>query len=444
VTLGNGCLLQNLTLVEPVYNSLTLTTDLEKEAKLNAEFTSHSGYKIHRHELSEEQLRQTRLDLAVLKERRAEQIDFRRRRRDVELLRQAFSSLDAYGASLRVLRSEVAIYIDDTTTPRLPIFGRDEKPIWDSASHVSRTLFASLADCDLPIQSLNLFNTSQTVRCSLPLEELNRVDFASIRLGLSLNHLTELSLRVSDCHVDDLVYKGLPEEFVQDDFDGLKSLLRTCPGIQKLDLAHFSGVVIDKEMKQHGRLLQALGESNLRYLHCLTLQGLDLTEPELLTTLQGFETLRSLSLRYISLKEGSFTPIFDYCTTESSVERMELDSLSHKVILHGKSQSCIIRFEPPWVVRSHCYPHYDDDIAEYPDSRASYRRASDSSTDHRIQYQSFHDVFDAPHIRSWKQGMVNRFGPLRGQLGKPSCLQSYVRPEHTWRYYDVGKTVRDS
>ena len=146
-----GCLLQDLTLVEPVYNSLTLTTDLEKEAKLVAEFTSHSGYKIHRHKLSEEQLRQTRLDLAVLKERRAEQIDFRRRRRDVELLRQAFSNLDAYGASFRVLRSEVAIYIDATITPRLPIFGRDEKQIWDSASHVSRTLFASLADCDLPI-----------------------------------------------------------------------------------------------------------------------------------------------------------------------------------------------------------------------------------------------------------------------------------------------------
>jgi hypothetical protein len=242
-----GCLLQDLTLVEPVYNSLTLTTDLEKEAKLVAEFTSHSGYKLHRQELSEEQLRQTRLDLAVLKERRAEQIDFRRRRRDVELLRQAFSNLDAYGASLRVLRSEVAIYIDDTTTPRLPIFGRDEKPIWDSASHVSRTLFASLADCDLPIQSLNLFNISRMVRCSLPLEELNRVDFASIRLGLSLNHLTELSLRVSDRHVDDLIYKGLPEEFVQDNFDGLKSFLRTCPSIQKLDLAHFSRVVVDKK-----------------------------------------------------------------------------------------------------------------------------------------------------------------------------------------------------
>jgi len=93
------------------------------------------------------------------------------------------------------------------------------------------------------------------VRCSIPLAELNRVDFASIRLGLSLNHLTELSLRVSDRHVDDLIYKGLPEEFVQDNFDGLKSFLRTCPGIQKLDLAHFCRVVVDKEKKQHGRLL---------------------------------------------------------------------------------------------------------------------------------------------------------------------------------------------
>jgi hypothetical protein len=269
-----GCLLQDLTLVAPVYNFLTLTTDLRENRKLVVEFSSHSGYKIHRRKLSREQLRQTRLDLAVLNERIAEQIDFWRRRRDVELLCQAFSNLDAYGASLRVLRTEVVVYTVDTTTPLLPIFGGDEKLTWNSAAHVSRTLFASLADCDLPIQSLNLFNTSRMVRCSLPLEEFKRVDFASIRLGLSLNYLTELSLRVSDRHVDESIYKGLPEEFVQDNFDGLRSFLRICPGIQKLDLAHFSRAVIDKERKRYGRLLQALAESNLRHLHCLTLQGL--------------------------------------------------------------------------------------------------------------------------------------------------------------------------
>jgi hypothetical protein len=438
-----GCLLQDLTLIAPVYNFLTLTTDLEKNGRLVADLTSlHDGFPIIPNGgLSREQLRQTRLDLAVLKERLAEQIDFWRRRRDVELLRQAFSNLDAYGASLHVLRIEVVVYTVDTTTPLLPIFGGIEKPIWDSAAHSSHALFASLANCDLPIHSLNLFNTSRMVRCSIPLGELNRVDFASIRLGLSLNHLTELSLRVSDRHVDGRIYKGL-QKTTQDNFDGLRSLLRTCPGIQKLDLAHFSRVLVGKEKKQHGRLLRALDESDLRYLHCLTLQGLDLTEHELLTTLQGFGTLRSLSLRYISLKEGSFTPIFDYCTVVSSMERLELDSLSHKVDLSGVFEHRIIRFEPPWVVWSRCYPLYDDEIPEYPDSRASYRRASDTSTDHRIEHQFFHDVLDAPYIRSWDQDMRNRFGPFRGQRGKPSCLQSNVRPEHTWRYYDVGKTRR--
>jgi hypothetical protein len=176
---------------------------------------------IRRRKLSNEQSRQTRLDLAVLKERLAEQVDFWRRRRDVELLRQAFSNLDAYGASLHVLRIEVVVYTVDTTTPLLPIFGGIEKPIWDSAAHSSHALFASLAGCDLPVQSLNLFNTSRMVRCSLPLDELNRVDFASIRLGLSLNHLMELSLRVSDRHVDGRIYKGLQ-----------KTDTRSCPFLQ--------------------------------------------------------------------------------------------------------------------------------------------------------------------------------------------------------------------
>ena len=358
----------------------------------------------------------------------------------MELLRQTFFNLDAHGASLRVLRTEVVVYMDDTTTPLLPFFGGHEQPIWASAAHVGRTLFASLAGCDLPVQSLNLFNTSRMVRCSLPLDELNRVDFASIRLGLSLNYLTELSLRVSDRHVDDQIYKGLLEEFAQDDLDGLRSLLQACPSIQKLDLAHFSRVFIAKGWKRHGRILQALTQSNLRYLHCLTLQGLDLTERELLITLQGFATLRRLSLRYISLKKGSFTPIFDYCTVVSSMEQLEFDSLTHKVDLHGDLEPRIVRFYPPWVVRSEDFPLYNEEIPEYPESRASYRRALDDSTDRRIKHDFFHDVFDVSYVNSWNQDMKSRFGHLRGKTGMPSCLQPHVLPERTWQYIDLDET----
>jgi hypothetical protein len=198
------------------------------------------------------------------------------------------------------------------------------------------------------------------VRCSLALDELNRVDFASVRLGQSLNHLTELSLSVSDRHVDDQIYRWLPEETAQDNFDGLRSLLRTCPSIQKLDLAHFSRIFIRRGSKQHGCLLRMLGESNLRRLQCLTLQGLCLSEHELLTSLQNLGTLRSLSLRCITLKNGSFKPIFDYCTIKAAMERLECDSLSHEVNLGDRSEQRIILYEPPWKVLPSFYPFHSN------------------------------------------------------------------------------------
>lgn len=431
---GLVCLLQDLTLVAPAYNTLELTARLKTKEAGAAKLDDEGRYIGHgRRDLTDEDLRQTELDLAVLQEKHAEQLDLQRRQKDVELLGLALSNLAAHGASLRVLRTEVEVYMDDTTTPLLPIFGGHEKPIWDASAHVSRTLFASLAACDLPIQTLDLFGDSRMIRCSLPCDELNGVDFASVRLGSSLGHLTGLSLRVSDRHVRDHTNRGIPEETTQENFDGLRSLLRTCSSIQKLDLAHFSRVFVRREHKQHVRLLRVLGESSLRHLRCLTLQGLELSERELLTSLQGFGTLRSLSLRYICLTDGSFTPIFDYCTLEAAMERLELDSLSHRVNLGGSFESRTLMFESPWVVQASVPALGNLRPAQFPDSRASYRRSSDNITDQRIKHHFHPRTLDAAYIRTWNQDMKNRIGPL-SERGAPSVLQPYIRPGITWRF----------
>jgi hypothetical protein len=437
---GLGCLLQDLTLVAPVYNTSELTARLKSKkadsAKLNDDGRCF-GYR--RRHLTEAELQQAKLDLGVLQERLAEQLDLQRHQRDVELLSQAFSNLATHGASLRMLRAEVEIYKDDTTTPLLPLFGGHDKPIWASADHLGSTLLASLAACNLPIQSLDLFNSSRMLRCTLSCSELNSFDFASVRLVSSLRQLSDLSLKVSDHHVieDDThqsLDEGLSEKHTQEpNFDGLRSLLRTCSSIRTLDLTHFAKVFVKRSNVRHGQILRALSDSRLQCLQCLTLQGFIVTEHELLTCLKGFGTLRSLTLRYIRLEDGSFEPVIDHCVIEAAMERVELDSLWETLKQGGESESKIVVFEPPWVVERSVQTTGNQRPALYPGSRASYRRASDNATGHQIQY-SFHPrTLDGPSIKAWGQDMANRFGWV-SERGKPSCLQPHVRPEHTWRY----------
>jgi hypothetical protein len=436
---GLGCLLQDLTLVAPVYDTSELTRRLEAKSAMFAKLHDKGGCDVRWRDLTEHELRQAEVDLGVLQNRLAEQLDLQRRQRDVELLGQALSNLAAHGASLRVLRTEVEVYKDDSTTPLMPIFGGHDKPIWASADHLGGMLLQSLAASDLPIQSLDLFNSSRMLRCTLSCSELNSVDFASVGLGSSLRQLSELSMRISDHHtIADETHQSSDEalsgkETQEPNLDGLRSLLRTCSSIRTLDVTHFAKVFVKRSNVRHGQILRALGESRLQRLWCLTLQGFKVTEHELLTCLKGFGTLRSLTLRYIRLKDGSFKPVLDHCVIEAAMERVELDSLWETPKQDGESESKVVVFEPPWVVEGRVQTTGNQRPAIYPGSRASYRRASDNASGHQIQY-SFHPrSLDGPSIKAWGQDMANRFGWV-SEGGKPSCLQPHVRPEYTWRY----------
>lgn len=319
---------------------------------------------------------------------------------------------------------EVAIYKDDTTTPLLPLFGGRWKPIWSSATNASHTLFNSLAACSLPIHGLDLFNSTRMLRCSISCGELNSIDFTSARFDGSLGYLKELSLRISN-HI---VSRDSDEEILRElapgnDFTGMRSLLRTCPNIEKLDLTHFSLRYPNDANALRPGILQALAGSTFPCLQTLTLQGFSTTGDELLTLLQRFKTLRSLSLRYIRIIQGSFRPILDYCTVSVNMEEVNLESLF---------ETAIIEFELPWVIE----PSLSESPPEaLPNSRAVYRRESAGAASHRIGYRNRRGhTLDAGYIRSWRQSLRNRFGPLT-ENGKASCLQPYVSPEQTWRYW---------
>jgi hypothetical protein len=317
-------LIQDLTIIAPVYNTRELTTRIAKKTAKVAQLDEIGQFR----RIGWKDLRQTKLDLVVLQRRLAEQINLQCRQRDVQLLSQAFSNLATRGASLRMLRTEVVIYKDDTTTPLLPLFGGNEKLIWASAAYLSHTLFASLVTCDLPIQSLDLFNSMRMLRRSLSYDDLNSVDFASGRLDMSVGHLAELSWSISDWVIDQSSDEISSEEVTNESsLHGLQSLLQTCYSIRELDLAYFSMAHDDRTNAQCGYILRALGESSLSCLEHLWLQGFKATEHELLALLQSCGALRRLSLRYITLKDGSFKPMLDYCTLHAGMEELELDSL---------------------------------------------------------------------------------------------------------------------
>lgn len=422
---GLACLVQDLTLVAPVYNTLELSNELEEKTAKRARMddNGHSAT-IDWHDLTEEELQQARLDLEVLKERSAEQLDMLHHQRDVDLLGQAFSNLAAHGASLRMVRTELEIYKDDTTTPLLPFFGGHEKPIWTSIASISHTLFASLAACELPVQSLNLFNSTRMLRCSVPCNDFNSDYFATGRLDASLGHLTELSLRISGKLIERSPGRGMIEDTEDSNFDGLQSMLRTCSRVRKLDLVHFSPDWIPDTSVLCGGILRALGGAGLPCLRSLTLQNFKVTEDELLKLLQGFKAVQGLSLCYIRLTEGSFKRILDYCTMEAAMEEVELDDLA---------ENKMVMFERPWVARPTRVPGIPS-IGIYEDTRASYKRPLGIAAGRQIRYFLHHGrAQDSGVIKDWRQDHKNRFGPLSPN-GKPSCLQPYVRPEKTWRY----------
>jgi hypothetical protein len=267
---------------------------------------------------------------------------------------------------------------------------------------------------------MELFSNSRMLRCSLSCSELNNIDFASVRLGGSLGHLTELSLRVSDQVVNPDLDEETSRELPQvSDFKGMRCLLRTYPNLQKLDLIHFSLGWVDDNRASCHRILLALAESSLPFLRNLTLQGFRTTGEDLLTLLKEFRALRSLSLCWIKLTDGSFRCVLDYCTLDANMEEVDLDSLL---------QPEIVEFQPPWVLQP-SVP--GSPRASYPDSRASYQRASADAESHQIKYDVPHGrTLDAGYIRAWRQDLRNRFGPLT-EDGKPSYLQPYVPPEGT-------------
>lgn len=351
---GLGSLLQTLTVINPVYNTLELAARLEDNIIRVAEVDDGGNFiELGEKELSEGELQGTKRDLNLLQQRRSEQLQSQQSGKLIRLLSQSLSNLASHGVVLCGIRLEVGVYRDDALTSLPPLYGGSWKYIWAATATLTHSVFASLAVSGLPIESINIFNSDRMLQCSLACNELGNTSYTSAALCSSLAHLVVLSLSISDTMVaqraDDFARSEdtrspsnlsqrreyRPRDEVLEDaidpanFTGLRNLLQACTSLAVLELVRYSlGFVDNRISPAHCRgILQVLVSTNLSCLREITLGGFDADERDLLDALQRCKSLQSLGLRCITLLSGTFRSILDYCTVQVRLETAELDSL---------------------------------------------------------------------------------------------------------------------
>lgn len=443
---GLVCLLKDLTLIQPVYNTLELEARLKNDSTEEVELDDDGGFvELDYRNMTVDETNRMEQDLDTLRHRRKEQLEFQSESTASKLLGKAFANLAKHGTALHRLQVEVLIYQDDAVTPLVPLYGGSWEQIWSSAARISKLVFLSLATSYLSIKSLNLFNSSRMQRCSLSCNELNEVNYGSDDPPFPLDKLEALSLNLSDRteaqnkvgqvgsqdnqashhleQTEDNESDGVGKEEVSD-FAGLRTLLQASSQLKELDLLRYAlrHATQESTARHCQGFLDTLNDANLPMLQKLTLQGLDITANQLLNVLQAHKTLRIISLRKVTLSKGKFKPILEYCTSgSSSIDEVELDSLFESdILIFGTS-----RAPSNTLIRADC--------TSYPGAYHHWLRdLSIGAADSQIEYRMRRGrTMDTSAIRNWRQDMRNRHGPP--QYAKPSCIRNLLRPYETWR-----------
>ena len=264
----------------------------------------------------------------------------------IELLAEAFSGLrtNTVAGRLSSLCLEVAI-TSKTGERSLP---GERFVAWKRAWQAARDTFGiawhALAASKLPIQKLNVFNSRQMQRCSLPSDCLGEVDWETPGLVTSLTSLQSLSVSLCPRDIDvfettddgegpytdpgpladDESLKSRDNDDVQaeaDDevnFSGLANFLRLCSQLDYLEIHYFhestwGGGGIDQRFE---RLIQRVAEIDrlptIRHCH---LRGVFARGQDLVTLVQR-SRVSNLSMENVFSE--TFRPIFDHCQSSTS------------------------------------------------------------------------------------------------------------------------------
>lgn len=427
-----GCLLQNLTLVGIVNNTIMLAKlaakakEIEDERDEESEDGEGDDEDEEGKEDNEESVESLARELAILVQRQEDFDDMHEAGTDVELLRQAFTNLKANGNSeISSVSLAIEIYREDPVKRVQPgdFKAGSWKMIWQCAAETYRTALLSWGASGPHINQLQVYEGIQ--RCSLAGNEIDTLDFTEAGLVDALSSLRSLSMSLSDKIVEltatdigdtgdpsdsvdwEAAEETRPVEEVQDEVDrqsnykGLTILLQQCPRLESLTLHHFKldTQPMMPEINFHRYLyMEHIAEkAHLPRLKALTLRGILINAKALLSFVKQAPALSTISLQHVGLRQATFRDFFDYCTSDrTQLERLYFDDLH---------DAGLVLFEEPGGP--------EPTLGNIPCGNTLDRSGAEVRKPIRYRYpQADYLLIGNPFLATWRSDIRKEYGPI--------------------------------
>lgn len=315
----------------------------------------------------------------------------------VKLLRRAFDGLTLHSKPDRKLSITLRVEVMDKKRRLLPVDATPGHPqmllsVWKSTMETYKTTMQALAWSKLQIQSLNVFTQPDMQKCSLSCEQLVGIEeihgdlsrpLASLN-SLSISLCTRISLHEGNTLVGRRVSVGAAKsrEEIEDEnnFRGVARLLQFCKKLDSLELHHYH----IRQESSRGRprfcaekILQRIVElDHLPHLQHCKIRGIYAREQDLLSLVERTRPSK-LFLEAIYLSEGSFEPILNHCTGQTTMDSLHLNHL-HEKELEDDTRYGVIHFRSD-----------QDTSGGMMDARETLQREGDS-TRNPITYDLYH------------------------------------------------------
>lgn len=315
-----GCLVEHVTLTGVAVDTQLLGEILQTKTRWVTK--SHGSVQYH---CTPAKLLKVEADLKGLKALQTEQAYLRDNGESVALLAEAFRNIASNGklGLLPHLTLDVAVYLQNAETRQLPAAGGDWGRISQAAADCFHMTMSSLAKSKLLSTRLDIFGSAS--RCSLGCGELYQLGSYDSLLAPAMSGIKSLSLSLSNRHLVDSGEQSDDEEIevissIKSDSSALLDFLALMPQLEDLNLHWFTTYqprTREEVLFNSGRFHGRSEHVRLTVLTKCSLRGIFLSERGLLAFLQRVPVTR-LMLEEIHMVEGSFTPVFEYCTSEEA------------------------------------------------------------------------------------------------------------------------------
>lgn len=349
-----GDLIEHLTLVAVVYNTLGVEATLRNGSKYVTE--DHQRMKV---DLNPEELAAATTELQQLRQQHVELTRLHNSGGDLKLLAEAFSNIRDHAKGRLLSMSFDTVVSRDRKTRQQPLIGGSWKQIWKASARAWRLGLDALGSTSLPVETLDIY--SGVKRCSVTSNEIgvrrNRKGFDAAFKGLR-----KISLSVTNRIIDasgldkrltgdpddnidwEAEYEQLPKADLlsiasdEANYTGPAELLHLAPALEELHLHWYEtrvGTLSHSELMYERIFARIVATAQLPSLRVCRLRGLYVTGSDLLKFLPN-GPIKDLALENVYLVKGGYwRPIFDYCSSEeAAMEKLHLEDIWESSLLH--------------------------------------------------------------------------------------------------------------